>query len=781
MENYRRKMPLPGKILLIAAGLICLAAVVLGIFRLADGLGGPARQQLKLGQRYLDELDYEAAVIAFTDALDIDPRSFPAYVGRGQAYLGLGEYQTAEEDFTAALALDDRSVDAYIGLARSHAGQGDTDAALEDLSNAEDNGLSQEEADTLREEIAGVIVSPDGFVWLLQPTYDCADINPLPVEPLTLWRWAEEGYSPLPQYYWLCWDFDRYSGTVLDMDTMLTLSGTEPSRFDFVQPFTVPQTVREGAFVPSHLALSMDKTDAVSDTFAGGTCTFGDVSVLFDCETTTGFVQDLSSGSILATIHTNLSGPTDNDFVSLEAASSQLDGLKKPVAVCRWDLGGIIDLTEVESDHYLLFDSSPDTRYEDIATQPDTSAWAFVSPDGTLLTDYLYEDTVDYSCGIAAAQRDGKWGYLDETGTPVTDFVYDGNWQNATYPGRLQAFPCTCDTMVVSQNGQVGLLYRDGSVLIDFGRFEDLAPAYNDRLWAKEDGLWGLIDLNAVKEAKGLMPETAPDSEAAEDEEEVLVQVASFNSGTTPSPEDTSPYGTHYLYDADGHLTRELEDGNSRVYTLDADGNPTRRDDYLSDGTLYQSYTYTWDAQGNMLSEISWSDDKTTTGTFYTYDSEGNLVQAITKSSPDWSGVSSPDALIPSQATDYTYSGGRLVRSSQYSLEDSYSYTRTIDYIYDEAGRLIREDELEEGCPCAYYYYRDGRLWRKDVVLAMDDPSSYDGSRTYELGILSESWYYDDQGRISYCRYYHHGAMPGYFDKYFYLPLSEAIARSAGN
>ncbi len=66
------------------------------------------------------------------------------------------------------------------------------------------------------------------------------------------------------------------------------------------------------------------------------------------------------------------------------------------------------------------------------------------------------------------------------------------------------AFPATDDTIVVSKDGQVGVLYRDGQVLIDFGKFEDLVPSWNQQLWAKQDGPWGLIDLSDAKEKLSL-------------------------------------------------------------------------------------------------------------------------------------------------------------------------------------------------------------------------------------------------------------------------------------
>ncbi len=148
--------------------------------------------------------------------------------------------------------------------------------------------------------------------------------------------------------------------------------------------------------------------------------------------------------------------------------------------------------------------------------EADQDGYAFAAPDGTLLTDFLYDETGTFSDGICAACRDGKWGYLDDTGREVTEFIYDAPWpydadfdyDRSLREYRFMGYPCTSDTMVVRRDGEMGVLYRDGSLLIEFGEFEDLAPAWNNELWAKQDGLWGLIDLADAKRKAGL-PEWA--------------------------------------------------------------------------------------------------------------------------------------------------------------------------------------------------------------------------------------------------------------------------------
>lgn len=68
------------------------------------------QEQYDLGVRYLSEGNYEEAIIAFTAAIEIDPKQASAYVGRGGAYAVLGEQ---ELDSTAALALWEKAVADY--------------------------------------------------------------------------------------------------------------------------------------------------------------------------------------------------------------------------------------------------------------------------------------------------------------------------------------------------------------------------------------------------------------------------------------------------------------------------------------------------------------------------------------------------------------------------------------------------------------------------------------------------------------------------------------------
>ena len=55
------------------------------------------QEQYDLGVRYLNEGNYEEAVIAFSAAIGIDPKQPEAYIGMANAYMELGDYDKAAE------------------------------------------------------------------------------------------------------------------------------------------------------------------------------------------------------------------------------------------------------------------------------------------------------------------------------------------------------------------------------------------------------------------------------------------------------------------------------------------------------------------------------------------------------------------------------------------------------------------------------------------------------------------------------------------------------------
>lgn len=95
-----------------------------------------------LGIRYLSEGNYQEAIIAFTAAIDIDPKRPEAYIGRGDTYhtlaksMGLDEKAREEglghavDDYEKAIKLDGTNPEIYQKLAEVYIALNDRESAL---------------------------------------------------------------------------------------------------------------------------------------------------------------------------------------------------------------------------------------------------------------------------------------------------------------------------------------------------------------------------------------------------------------------------------------------------------------------------------------------------------------------------------------------------------------------------------------------------------------------------------------------------------------------------
>ena len=130
-------------------------AMILTLCACGKKSGTGWQEQYDLGVRYLSEGNYEEAVIAFTAAIEIDPKNALAYIGRGDAYLGQGaadEYLAAAfTDFETALSLDDTNADAYLGMAEVYIARKQFDEATEILRQGVEKTGDQRLTDRLAE------------------------------------------------------------------------------------------------------------------------------------------------------------------------------------------------------------------------------------------------------------------------------------------------------------------------------------------------------------------------------------------------------------------------------------------------------------------------------------------------------------------------------------------------------------------------------------------------------------------------------------------------------
>jgi len=149
---------------------------------------------------------------------------------------------------------------------------------------------------------------------------------------------------------------------------------------------------------------------------------------------------------------------------------------------------------------------------------------------------------------------------------------------------------------------------------------------------------------------------------------------------------------TTYTYDADGNQLTESEDTNGdgdadsiTTYTYDTDGNQlTKSEDTNGDGGADSIKIYAYDADGNQLtrSRDENADDNAIEYLNRTYNSDGNLLGG----SEDYDADGTADFI-----ETYTYDANGIMLTSSYCEPDERDFCQTETYTYDADGNRVRE------------------------------------------------------------------------------------------
>ena len=128
--------------------IVVVLLVVIGIITAVTVSGSSdtkaVLKQLSLGEKYLSELDYEKAVVAYNKVIEIEPRNLQAYLGLAEAYEGLDQTENAiaaletaisivKEDKSSNGEVPEGSENIYIKLADLYENSGDTEKAYRTL------------------------------------------------------------------------------------------------------------------------------------------------------------------------------------------------------------------------------------------------------------------------------------------------------------------------------------------------------------------------------------------------------------------------------------------------------------------------------------------------------------------------------------------------------------------------------------------------------------------------------------------------------------------------
>jgi tetratricopeptide (TPR) repeat protein len=118
---------------------------ILGPLLFAGGCGHwdrtqQAMQAAQRGQSYNRQGNFEEAIGAYTEAIQLKPDFVLAYQNRGRAYNDKGDFHKAISDFTEAIRLNPNFGEAYYWRGLSYKEAGVLDKAERDLARAKQLG-----------------------------------------------------------------------------------------------------------------------------------------------------------------------------------------------------------------------------------------------------------------------------------------------------------------------------------------------------------------------------------------------------------------------------------------------------------------------------------------------------------------------------------------------------------------------------------------------------------------------------------------------------------------
>lgn len=111
-------------------------------------------EQLELGTRYLNEGDYEEAVIAFQKVISVDKKNVAAYLGMADAYIGLNKLDMAKEILESGLSeVDDEQLRKKLEevlrlIEEEHSEEAEKDGSMAEKQEAADEETTKTDADT---------------------------------------------------------------------------------------------------------------------------------------------------------------------------------------------------------------------------------------------------------------------------------------------------------------------------------------------------------------------------------------------------------------------------------------------------------------------------------------------------------------------------------------------------------------------------------------------------------------------------------------------------------
>ncbi len=465
----------------IAVAAVVAIAVVSYLLLSGSGVKAQAAEQLKLGNRYLEEMDYEQAVVAFTKTIEIDPSNVDAYLGASMAYAALENYQEAVNilesgyETTEAPQITERGQEVCLEAAEYYITEENYEEAEKYIEKGKEYGESKE-LDKVSEKLQEVSAVEEEE------------------EPFVEYTWSAcSGLESGDMIYYLN---DSKATYGLEKPVNLTYRQEMEGVYDYA-------VVRRGN---SYGLVDMDGNFLDGVNLSSVELVASHYRITYAEPRMDSYGQESATFNLYGKNDLDVVGPGDYSGVGFYFWNQGLKQITDGIYGEMPEPDVPIPVSEGQGDDTHM-DMDPDgflmKQYRDF--QGKYAIYA----DGGLATGFLYDECGSYSEGLFAVSQNGKWGYVDKNGEVVIPVEYDASWKECIpFESYGDGEGAAKDYCYAASGGYVVLRQGDawelrdvqGRLAVPQGDFEELLPVYGDRCWAKKDGQWGVLELKPAEE-----------------------------------------------------------------------------------------------------------------------------------------------------------------------------------------------------------------------------------------------------------------------------------------
>lgn len=374
-------------------------------------------------------------------------RAYEEAAADGSRYLEEMDYENAEASYLRAIDIDPKEKEPYLKLADIYLAEDKVAEAKEIISRAVQQ-VGEEDRATI-EELEKEWESLSEYTWAVKPEVEADNIYYLrtggELSSNDEWKQKSMDYAVIEK--------DGHYG-MIDMRGNLT---AEMEYKDIHTYGSLTILIREE---PVYLAEFRQEWDQ--------------------------FYLDESTGVVKAA--QGLGGPGSSEYY-------YSDGLQNTYEPLEWDYEENPSRALPVREYETVLNEENHYEQGDLVSEKYA-----VYYDGSLATDFVYDECGSESDFMLAVCRDGKWGYIDRSGEIIIPLEYDASWEEFIADdgeGIPYCYGVSEGYITLVKDGRWEMRDILNQQVIAPGVFEKILPVHEGKCWVKKDGKWGVIELGS--------------------------------------------------------------------------------------------------------------------------------------------------------------------------------------------------------------------------------------------------------------------------------------------